>query len=152
MAGNENSGGFRPTAPQNNPMNISATGGNGQSGTQPALYMSGLAYGQGQARMEQQTAAPMAGNPVASAAGSTPQPQMSKLTGLMQPSTDTTNPITYGADSGPGPGSEILSLPSTAPGMNLDSSTQIVRVLYQMDPNNADLRRMMEVMSAEGRI
>lgn len=151
MAGNENSGGFRPTAPQNNPMNISATGGNGQSGTQPARYMSGLAYGQGQAQMEQQTSAPMAGNPVASAAPA-PQPQLPKLMGLMQPSTDTTNPITYGADSGPGPGSEILLLPSTAPGMNLDSSTQIVRVLYQMDPNNADLRRMMEVMSAEGRI
>ena len=27
MAGNENSGGNRPTAPQNNPANISATGG-----------------------------------------------------------------------------------------------------------------------------
>ena len=28
----ENRGGDRPTAPQNNPANISATGGNGQSG------------------------------------------------------------------------------------------------------------------------
>lgn len=149
MAGNENSGGLRPTAPQNNPMNISATGGNGQSGTQPARYMSGLAYGQGQAQMEQQTAAPMAGNPVASAA---PRPELPKLAGLMDPSTDTMNPITYGVDSGPGAGSEVLSLPAAAPGMNLDSSTQIVRALYEMDPNNADLRRMMEVMSAEGRI
>jgi len=32
----ENRGGFRPTAPQNNPANVSATGGAGQSGTQPA--------------------------------------------------------------------------------------------------------------------
>jgi hypothetical protein len=36
--------------------------------------------------------------------------------------------------------------------MNLDSSTQLIKALYQMDPNNADVRRMMEVMSAEGRI
>lgn len=146
----ENRGGYRPTAPQNNPANISATGGAGQSGTQPARYMSGLAYGQGQAQMQQQTSAPMAGNPVASA--SVAQPQLPKLMGLTEPSMDTVNPITYGIDSGPGAGSEVLSLPATPPGMNLDSSTQIVRALYQIDPNNADLRRMMEVMSAEGRI
>ena len=30
MAGNKNSGGFRPTAPQNNPANVNAMGGNGQ--------------------------------------------------------------------------------------------------------------------------
>ena len=146
----ENRGGYRPTAPQNNPANISATGGAGQSGTQPARYMSGLAYGQGQAQMQQQTSAPMAGNPVTPASAS--KPQLPKLMGLTEPSMDTTNPITYGVDSGPGAGSEVLSLPATPPGMNLDSSTQIVRALYQIDPNNADLRRMMEVMSAEGRI
>lgn len=151
MAGNENSGGFRPTAPQNNPMNISATGGNGQSGTQPALYMSGLAYGQGQARMEQQTAAPMAGNPVASAAPA-PQPQLPKLMGLTDPSTDTTNPITYGVDSGPGAGSEVLSLPAAVPQMQSDSAAKLVQALYLQDPSNEDVRRMLEYLSAEGRI
>ena len=34
MAGNQNSGGLRPTAPQNNPANVSGVGGAGQSGTQ----------------------------------------------------------------------------------------------------------------------
>ena len=42
MAGNQNSGGDRPTAPQNNPANISATGGAGQMGTQAAKYIPGL--------------------------------------------------------------------------------------------------------------
>ena len=56
----ENRGGPRPTAPQNNPANVSATGGAGQSGTQGAKYYSGLPYGQGQAMMAQQQAAPMA--------------------------------------------------------------------------------------------
>jgi hypothetical protein len=147
----ENRGGYRPTAPQNNPTNVSATGGAGQSGTQPARYMSGLAYGQGQAQMEQQTAAPMAGNPVA-ATPSAPKPQLQSLMGLMDPTSDSSLPITNGVDSGAGAGSEILSLPSIVPGMNLDSSTQLIKALYQMDPNNADVRRMMEVMSAEGRI
>ena len=57
----ENRGGMRPTAPQNNPANISATGGNGQSGraTQPARYISGLPYGQGESTMATQMAAPM---------------------------------------------------------------------------------------------
>lgn len=37
-------GGMRPTAPQNNPMNVSARGGNGQSGdaSQAAKYVPGL--------------------------------------------------------------------------------------------------------------
>lgn len=38
MAGNENSGGYQPNAPQNNPMNIGANGGNTQGGnTQAAM-------------------------------------------------------------------------------------------------------------------
>jgi len=146
----ENRGGANG-GPQYNPANISATGGAGQSGTQPARYMSGLAYGQGQAQMEQQTAAPMAGNPVA-VTPSAPKPQLQNLMGLMDPTSDSSLPITNGVDSGAGAGSEILSLPSVVPGMNLDSSTQLIKALYQMDPNNADVRRMMEVMSAEGRI
>jgi len=39
----ENRGGMRPTAPQNNPANVSGTGGAGQSG-----QYSGFAYGQNQ--------------------------------------------------------------------------------------------------------
>jgi hypothetical protein len=61
MAGNQNSGGMRPTAPQNNPANISLTGGNGQSGNngQAARYIPGMPYGQGQATMQQQQSATM---------------------------------------------------------------------------------------------
>ena len=81
----ENRGGMRPTAPQNNPANISATGGAGQSGTQPARYMSGLAYGQGQAQMAQQTSAPMAGNPVATARPMVDTPQMPQVVALDAP-------------------------------------------------------------------
>lgn len=148
MAGNENSGGFRPTAPQNNPANVSATGGAGQSGTQPARYMSGLAYGQGQAQMEQQTAAPMAGNPTANVATQT-TPQLPQITSIDAPTQRPDVPITNGIDIGPGAGSEALVLPTVVPGANLDTSAQLVQALYMQDPNNADVRRMMEVIDAE---
>ena len=47
--------------PQYNPANVSATGGNGQSGTQAPKYMPGLEYGQGQVNMANQGQAPLMG-------------------------------------------------------------------------------------------
>jgi hypothetical protein len=40
----ENRGGMRPTAPQNNPNNISLTGGDGQNPRKPELEYRGLGY------------------------------------------------------------------------------------------------------------
>lgn len=102
----ENRGGMRPTAPQNNPANVSATGGAGQSG-QPARYISGLPYGQGQETMAQQTAAPMA---------ATPKGAPMNLAGAMGGGINTLfsdtdrpdEPVTAGASVGPGPGPEVL--------------------------------------------
>lgn len=102
------SGGFRPTAPQNNPANVSATGGNGQSGqkTQAPKYISGLPYGQGQATMAQQQAAPMSGGPST--------PSLANMLGggglntLLSPTDNPSEPITAGASVGPGPGPEVL--------------------------------------------
>ena len=148
----ENRGGERPTAPQNNPANISATGGAGQSGTQPARYMSGLAYGQGQAQMAQQTAAPMAGNPVAAAAPMATAPQMPQVVALDAPTQRPDVPVTTGIDEGPGAGSEALTLPASVPQTQPDSSARLIQALYLQDPSNEDVRRMLEYLSAEGRI
>ncbi len=146
----ENRGGYRPTAPQNNPANVSATGGAGQSGKQPARYMSGLAYGQGQAQMAQQTAAPMAGNPVAT---STPAaPKLPPILGLTEPTATPGEPITTGIDFGPGPGSEVLTFPGVVPDAQVDDAARFVQALYLQDPRNEDVRRMLEYLSAEGRI
>jgi hypothetical protein len=103
MAGNQNSGGMRPTAPQNNPANVSATGGAGQSGTQAAKYIPGLPYGEGQATMQQQMSAPMAG-PAA-------VPGLPSVTPLFAPTERPDEPVTAGMDFGAGPGSEALNLP-----------------------------------------
>jgi hypothetical protein len=107
----ENRGGMRPSAPQNNPANVSAVGGSGQSG-QASTYISGLPYGQGQATMQQQQSAPMAKAPVPSA--SPMAPDMNLLAGAMSdvvpldaPSQDN-RPVTDGVDVGPGSGSDAL--------------------------------------------
>lgn len=148
----ENRGGDRPTAPQNNPANISATGGAGQSGTQPSRYMSGLAYGQGQAQMEQQTSAPMAGNPVVTATPMAAAPQMPQIIPIDAPTQYPDRPGTYGIDAGPGAGSEVLSLPSMVPQQKPDSSARLYQALYAVDPSNEDIRRALEYLGAEGRI
>jgi len=116
MAGNQNSGGMRPTAPQNNPANVSATGGNGQSGnpTQAARYIPGLPYGQGQATMNQQTAAPMAGS-APSATAAPAAPMLAPIIPLTAPTERPAEPLSTGMDFGPGPGSEVLNLPQERP-------------------------------------
>ena len=107
----ENRGGYRPTAPQNNPANVSATGGNGQSGTQSAKYYSGLGYGQGQATMQQQQAAPMAGNVTAPLMN--PIDSMPQVTPLSAPTEQPDVPVTDGAVLGAGAGTEALMLPTS---------------------------------------
>jgi len=139
----ENRGGDRPTAPQNNPANISATGGAGQSGTQPARYMSGLAYGQGQAQLKQQTDAPMAGNPVALTQSNVPR--FAPIIPLTDPTERPDVPITNNLD-------QELALPGIAPQQQIDNSARLIQALYLQDPSNEDVRRMLEYLSAEGRI
>jgi hypothetical protein len=99
MAGNENSGGNRPTAPQNN-MGISATGGAGSKDGQPNRYISGGKYGEGQALMQQQQSAPMSAGPA--------MPQGKPMGTLLDPTNNPSEPITAGVDFGRGPGSEVL--------------------------------------------
>ena len=107
MAGNKNSGGYRPNAPQNNPANVSATGGAGQSGN-----YTGFGYGQNQELNQSRVAGNQA---MQSIQANTPKPEgpysgisMPQLGSLMDDSTNPSEPITAGLDFGPGPGSEVL--------------------------------------------
>lgn len=115
-------GGMRPTAPQNDPMKVNGRGGNGQSGTQAAKYVSGLPYGEGQELMNIQESAPLAAAPnieqasapnmgFASAAASQP------IIGLNEKSYRPNEPVTAGAALGAGPGMEALG-PSMAESFN----------------------------------
>lgn len=117
--GGQGSGGYRPSAPQNSPLNVSGTGGNGQSGTQGAKYIPGLPYGQGQATMQQQQAAPMAGQ-----AQAAPSPSLPDVVGLTEPTMNPNEPVTSGAAAGAGPGTEALNIPKQQTG-NEDIDTLI---------------------------
>ena len=89
---------------------------------QPARYISGMPYGEGRATYEQQTAAPMAANPLAQV--------LSEVTPLTAPTQRPDEPITAGMDFGPGPGSEILP---TAPQRPTVSLIETFKQLSQFD-------------------
>jgi hypothetical protein len=125
----ENRGGMRPTAPQNNPANISATGGAGQSGTQAARYIPGLPYGEGQTTMAQQQAAPMAGPNKSATSNANPlAAMMAPVTPLTAPTERADEPLTAGMDFGAGPGSEALSLPRER------SLSEVLASMIDIDP------------------
>lgn len=129
MAGVKGRSGGAHGGPQYNPANISATGGNGQSG-QPKRYISGMPYGQGQALMQQQAGAPMQQGPQAPApaisqASLASLPQVTPLT---EPTQMPEQPITHGAPVGEGP--------NTVPGLpqpeSDDPDIQMAREYYPL--------------------
>lgn len=108
MAGNQNSGGYRPTAPQNNPANISATGGAGQMGRQASRYIPNMkALGStGVETMAQQSAAPLYANRM-------PTPEPKPVTPITAPSAFPDESVMNGAALGGGAGPEaLLHLPT----------------------------------------
>jgi hypothetical protein len=141
----ENRGGMRPTAPQNNPANISATGGNGQAGTQAARYIPGMAYGQGQETMQQQQGAPMAGPTPRSGRTAAPMstPTESPITPLTAPTERPNEPITSGVDFGPGAGSEALNLPRER------SLSEILASMLDIDPTG-EVKELYDFVAIRG--
>ena len=119
MAGNQNSGGYRPTAPQNNPANVSALGGNGTSGD-----YTGFGYGQNKALNESRVAGNAA---VSSIKGSgTPAMETTPLTAINAETQLPNQSIMDGAPMGPGANS-IPGLPKNPSG---DPDIDIIRDQY----------------------
>lgn len=148
MAENENRGGFRPTAPQNNPANINALGGNGQSGMNTDY--TGFAYGENKAVNEQRKSAPITTSAPSPRAFPDAMPQTAPIIPLGAPTQFPEQPVTAGAALGPGPGEEILNLPPVPLTQTMDSGIQALRSMYLLDPNNEDLRRMIEYVDRTG--
>jgi hypothetical protein len=145
MAGNQNSGGMRPTAPQNNPANVNALGGNGQSGTQSLMPMTGLTWGTNQATEDIGRAAPLAGNPTAMNAAEPTQATQTPLSGLGGPTEFPDQHVSHGNDM------QGLAMPAMATPQP-EKAMQIVSALYAVDPTNEDLRFILEGASDQGRI
>jgi hypothetical protein len=101
------SGGFRPGASQNNPANVSAVGGAGQSGD-----YKGFAYGQNQALNQSRVEGNQAVKSIMANAPVTDAPyggiNMPQLGTLLDDTTNPMEPISAGLDFGSGPGSEAL--------------------------------------------
>ena len=124
-------GGMRPTAPQNNPMNVSARGGNGQSGdaTQAARYVPDLPYGEGQALVDTQRSASLAAasgieqsnTPLGLASAAASQPVIP----LPEKSLRQNEPVTSGADAGAGPGMESLGLNAADANADMNFKAQL---------------------------
>lgn len=100
------SGGYRPTAPQNN-TGVSATGGNGSKDGQPNRPYTGFGYGQNQEINMQQAGAPMASAQGAGVISDAMPQDVADLTLLSESQRDY-EPITTGVDAGAGAGSEVL--------------------------------------------
>lgn len=123
---------MRPTAPQNNPMNVSATGGNGQNATatQAARYIPQQEWGGAKELMDIQQSAPMAAAPgiessrMAMSPGQAAAPQ---IVPLNAPSQRPDEPVTFGANAGPGPGLSAL-------GLRPQGQTTTIEVLEQLLP------------------
>jgi hypothetical protein len=98
--------------PQYNPMNVSATGGAGQSGTQAAQYIPGMrSQGVTSKEVYEQQTAPGVKMAGPSATPSPMQIQGSPFAGPMDLLGETTNPeepISAGSDFGAGAGSDAL--------------------------------------------
>lgn len=105
-------GGYRPTAPQNNPANVNSAGGNGQSGN-----YSGFAYGQNKALNESRVAGNAAVASVnAPAPSAVPTPPPSPLTPITGPSALPTQDVMHGLSP--------LGQPNSIPGTpNSDDTT-----------------------------
>jgi hypothetical protein len=91
-------------APVSGPGALSQRTDGGPADQQAAQYVSGLPYGEGQAFMATQQAAPMA------ASGMMPEP--APIVPLNAPSIGDGIPVTHGADAGAGPGMASLGLPN----------------------------------------
>ncbi len=137
----ENRGGNRPTAPQNNPANISATGGAGGNGTQAPKYIPGMKSlgSTGVETMAQQGGAAMAGNPIPVPPVQTPtgNPMESMMSGLTPLDAEPQDnlPISDGVDIGRGRGSEALPSRLTS-SINQDENVALIK-RYLPDLMNA---------------
>lgn len=91
----DNRGGNRPTAPQNNPMNVNPFGGNGQSGN---IDYSGFGYGMNKQINEQRQAAPIATPTPRPTAGAMPASAGPTPIGITEPTAYPEQDVTTPAD------------------------------------------------------
>ena len=112
-------GGYqRPTspAPVSGPGALSQRTDGGPGSKQAARYISGLPYGEGQQMMDIQNSAPMAASaaPSPTSGGAAAPMPVANVVPLNAPTQRPNEPVTHGADVGPGPDMSSLGLGAKA--------------------------------------
>ena len=127
MAGNKNSGGYQPNAPQNNPANVSGVGGNGQSG-QAKMYIPGMRSlgSSGVDTLAQQGGASMYQAPSPSSTAAPTSSGLGDIPQLMDPTAMPNQDVMDGSPIGPGANS-IEGLPMQA---SADPDINEIRAYY----------------------
>ena len=145
MAITENRGGYQPNAPQNNPNNIGAGGGDTQSGK-----ASGFAYGMNKAINEQASQ----GN--AAVAAMTPTgraiaPTLPEVTRITAPTELPDQPVTDGAALGPGMNT-IPGLPqppaadNTIFNQNIEAYRPVLTYIANQPSTSTDTRKVISLL------
>ena len=143
----ENRGGFRPKAKQNNPAIVSGTGGAGQSGR-----YTGFAYGENQALAQQQAAAPI--TQPSFNAGSARMGENRSMTPVTPITAETQNPqetIFNGAPIGDGMNS-IPGLPQKAEPTNTEFNASmrayypVINFIQSRPETSAETRQVLSLL------
>ena len=159
------SGGNRPTAPQNNPMRVSATGGNGQAGDKARKAMQlrqsgGGQYGATQALTQQAAGAPGVKSTAPAAAGGPrpmriPTSELGPMPGITDPTMRETEDITTGSLANPvgmmTPGPEALTLPGGGQGdakfaANMNAYYSVLSYISGRDDTYEDTRQIINTL------
>lgn len=136
----ENRGGDRPLAPQNN-VGVSAVGGAGSKDGVPNINYTGFAYGENKAINESVNS----GLPMGQQVTASPTMALPEVTPITAESSNPDRPITYGMPFGPGAGAEVNPLPVAIPYQG-DPSVEVIRAVYLQNPRNEDLRYIVETI------
>ena len=133
-------------APVSGPGPLSARTDNGPASKQAARYVAGGDYGDG-GLMGIQQGAPMAATPTLSGkpqSGVSVQPQ-DQVVPLTAPSQFPNQPVTHGADAGPGPGSDSLGLPPQAQ-QGGATAKQVVQTLASHPDASPELKQLATLL------
>ena len=122
--------------------------GSAYAGEDDPGYVSVFAYGLNTQINEQRKLAPI--ETPSPRAFPEPDVESSPIITLDSPPINPSLPMTAGARTGAGAGEEGLGLPGMVPGAQIDTGVNALRAMYMQDPNNQDLRRMLEYVDNTG--
>lgn len=144
MATTENRGGRRPTAPQYNPNNVGAGGGNTQSGK-----ASGFAYGMNKTINEQRLQGNAAVAAMSPSSGTAPM--LPQVTPITAPTELPNQPVTDGAALGPGMNT-IPGLPqppvadNTIFNQNIEAYRPVLAYIANQPSTSTDTRKVISLL------